>query len=450
MWDEDLGAYWGLVRVDVVGPPEPMPWGGAQGFRRTGRFTTKDFRSFSPAQQVFHGRQGYEICKAHRPSVFQHKGFAWQASQLRRCFADTIQPFRLPSYRPGYYLATAMFYNTTSAGVQRDSTGTRGVVNCELLQTTDFGQSWSRLAKEGVQFIPRGEPGSFDSNTLCKICDRLSAREDCRASEREDVADTAWTGDQNALLDPQNNDTTLFYYSGGNGPHSGQRDDSIGLARSQTHAFAGLRAQPGNARSLRTGAVVPAGCERVSILASFEVSGSVNVSAVATEDSQDHRLLGQARSDASATPEWFELQWADELGASDTVALRLDASPGATVFALRSMCVKSDDDGLPPARPPDFTDLTPYYHPSPHWGMHTNDVNAPFYFKGVYHVLTDGGPVVFSTKRNDTWGVDDPDNGCNVTRNNTDLRTGCCNGWTHYASKDLAYAPPRPVPARCV
>ena len=71
MWDEDLGAYWGLVRVDVVGPPEPMPWGGAQGFRRTGRFTTKDFRSFSPAQQVFHGRQGYEICKSHRPSVFQ-------------------------------------------------------------------------------------------------------------------------------------------------------------------------------------------------------------------------------------------------------------------------------------------------------------------------------------------------------------------------------------------
>ena len=63
MWDEDLGAYWGLVRVDVVGPPEPMPWGGAQGFRRTGRFTTKDFRTFSPAQQVFHGRQGYEICK---------------------------------------------------------------------------------------------------------------------------------------------------------------------------------------------------------------------------------------------------------------------------------------------------------------------------------------------------------------------------------------------------
>ena len=95
--------------------------------------------------------------------------------------------------------------------------------------------------------------------------------------------------------------------------------------------------------------------------------------------------------------------------------------------------------GLPPARPPAFDDLTPYYHPSAHWGMHTNDVNAPFFFNGVYHVMTDGGPVEFSEKRNDTWGTADPDCGCNVTRDNTDLRTGCCNGWTHYASEDLAH-----------
>eukprot|EP00908_Phaeocystis_cordata_P020053 Transcript_31704.p1 GENE.Transcript_31704~~Transcript_31704.p1 ORF type:complete len:635 (-),score=73.64 Transcript_31704:59-1963(-) len=94
---------------------------------------------------------------------------------------------------------------------------------------------------------------------------------------------------------------------------------------------------------------------------------------------------------------------------------------------------------LAPAKPPQFTDLTPYYHPSPHWGMHTNDVNAPFHYNGVYHVMTDGGPVVYDTKRNDTWGIDDPDCGCNATRNNTDLRTGCCNGWTHYASTDLAH-----------
>jgi hypothetical protein len=55
---------------------------------------------------------------------------------------------------------------------------------------------------------------------------------------------TAWTGDAGALLDPQDPHTTLFYYSGGNGPHSGSRDDSIGLARATTHAYVGLRSPP--------------------------------------------------------------------------------------------------------------------------------------------------------------------------------------------------------------
>ena len=140
MWDEDMGdngSYWGLVRLDVVGPPNPMPWGGAQGFRRTGRFTSQDFETFTPGEQVFHGRQGYEIY--------------------------TIQPFRLPSYRPGYYLATAMFYNTSAVC---DATEQCGWVNCELLQTTDFGVTWARVAGEGVQFIPRGDARKT-SNTIC-------------------------------------------------------------------------------------------------------------------------------------------------------------------------------------------------------------------------------------------------------------------------------------------
>ena len=99
MPDGSQGGYWGLVRLDVTGPPEPLPWGGAQGFRRTGRFTTKDFVHFSSGEQVFAGRQGYEIY--------------------------TIQPWRWPVYRPGFYLATAMFYNTTDRA---------GHVTCELLQ----------------------------------------------------------------------------------------------------------------------------------------------------------------------------------------------------------------------------------------------------------------------------------------------------------------------------
>ena len=108
MWDDDLGSYWGLVRVDVVGPPGPKPWGGAQGLRRTGRFTTKDFKSFTPAEQVFSGRQGFEVY--------------------------SVTPFRLPQWRAGYYMATASFYNTTEEE-------TEGYVLCELLQTTTFGAS---------------------------------------------------------------------------------------------------------------------------------------------------------------------------------------------------------------------------------------------------------------------------------------------------------------------
>jgi hypothetical protein len=165
MWDQHLGSYWGLVRLDVnIKDYKNCDTGGSagttdctDGFRRTGRFETKDFKTFTAGEQVFHGRKGYEIY--------------------------TIQPFRLASYRPGYYLATAMFYNTTR-------TATEGYVNCELLQSTNYGRNWSRIAHEGTQYIPRGDHGQFDSHTLY----------------------TAWTGDSGAMLDPTDAETTLFYY----------------------------------------------------------------------------------------------------------------------------------------------------------------------------------------------------------------------------------------------
>lgn len=141
-----------MVRLDVSITEINKAPGG---FRRTGRFETKDFKTFTAGEQVYHGRLGYEIY--------------------------TIQPFRLPSYRPGYYLATAMFYNTSSK---------EGHVNCELLQSTSFGRNWSRIAPEGTQYIPRGTNGTFDSHTLY----------------------TAWTGDSGAMLDPADAETTLFYY----------------------------------------------------------------------------------------------------------------------------------------------------------------------------------------------------------------------------------------------
>ncbi len=45
VWDADLdgGSYWGLVRLDAA---------ERKNHRRTGRWTSKDFASFSPGEQV--------------------------------------------------------------------------------------------------------------------------------------------------------------------------------------------------------------------------------------------------------------------------------------------------------------------------------------------------------------------------------------------------------------
>ena len=303
IYDPDLdgGSYWGLVRLDVVGPPNPTPWGGAQGFRRTGRFTSKDFVRFTPGEQVFHGRQGYEIY--------------------------TIQPFRLQSYRPGYYLATAMFYNTSSA---------EGFVNCELLQTTDWGQNWTRVASEGTQFIPRGNLGQFDSHTLY----------------------TAWHGDGNAFVDPQDSHQILYYYAGGNGPHSGQRDDSIGLARGQIHAYAGLQSIGKTRKKLHTSQLVLSACANdhsqvasihahtpmvrlLSILAAGDDGSDVAVMVIGNANPL-RRAVQQTRRDRGlAAASWIDFEFgcnASTMGSSHAVELGIRAER-ATLFAIQVTCV---------------------------------------------------------------------------------------------------------------
>ena len=82
IYDADLGEYWGLVRIDAAED-------GTDGHRRTGRFTTKDWTSFSAAEQVFHGSADYQIY--------------------------TVQPFRLPQWPAGQYLATGMFFAAKEA-----------------------------------------------------------------------------------------------------------------------------------------------------------------------------------------------------------------------------------------------------------------------------------------------------------------------------------------------
>lgn len=320
MWDADLagGSYWGLVRIDVDIQCLHNP-ACSDGLRRTGHFTTKDFENFSPAKQAFHGRYGYEIY--------------------------SISPFRLPSWRAGYYMGTASFYNTTDEANE-------GYVVCELLQTVNWGANWSRVSPtEGTEFIPHGprDPPhgdssgsrSFDSHTIY----------------------TAWAGDGSQLLDPENESISLFYYAGGDGPHSSKkypRNDSIGLARSITHGFAGLRAalttqQPEQlffqpVSKLMTREINLAdGCSRLSILASVQAEGYIRLaaSAVTVEESKEYRSQVITHSDL----QWTDLQWsvdlneaADASEGSDictssllgprSVALKIEAT-GAVVYALR-------------------------------------------------------------------------------------------------------------------
>ena len=75
IWDDDLngGEYWGLVRVDAAG----------KNHRRTGRWTSRDFQSFTAAQQVFEGpSDDYEVY--------------------------TVQPFRLPQWPKGQCILRAV------------------------------------------------------------------------------------------------------------------------------------------------------------------------------------------------------------------------------------------------------------------------------------------------------------------------------------------------------
>jgi hypothetical protein len=213
VYDDALGYWWGLVRIDAgfVGRPgiaNANP-------RRTGRFTTPDMRSnFTAAVQVFNGTADYQIYM--------------------------VLPFRLPSWRPGYYMATASFLLLNQT------------VRTELLHSVDHGLHWEQVAA-GTEFIPLGSPGQFDSFTTY----------------------TSWSGTAEPLLDPKDPNRTLFYYSGGDGQHDGQRDDSIGLAYATTHGYAGIRS---------TGTGREAAADRTSVIRTANLSTWQTVAARSSAD----------------------------------------------------------------------------------------------------------------------------------------------------------------------
>ena len=88
---------------------------------------------------------------------------------------------------------------------------------CELLLSTDSGANWSRLAPH-AQYIPHGANGAPDSHTVYAAARPLAA--------------------------PHAPGTTLLYYAGGHGPHSGPRRNYWMLATAPSSALAG-HAGPG-------------------------------------------------------------------------------------------------------------------------------------------------------------------------------------------------------------
>eukprot|EP01052_Picozoa_sp_SAG31_P011189 SAG31_NODE_629_length_13436_cov_116.287825_2_plen_344_part_00 len=217
----------------------------------------------------------------------------------------------------------------------------QGWVKCELIQTLNFGENWTRLAPKH-QFIPLGPPGAFDSHTLY----------------------TAWSGEQSPVINPANPNETMFYYAGGNGPHSGQRDDSIGLARSTTNAYTGMRRRDvgGTTARLTTEPLDWPSGTSLEILA--DSGGSIGhvqmwlADAKGQPRTQQLDVRSQQKRLDTSSPVWISVS--DEHFAGRTaVATRIafEASPNVTLYALRlstpqrQMPQKHDDASEAPPSP---------------------------------------------------------------------------------------------------
>ena len=200
-------------------------------------------------------------------------------------------------------------------------------VRTELLHSTDFGLHWTRVSP-GAEFIPLGPEGAFDSYTTY----------------------SSWSGGAAPLLDPKMQNRTLFYYSGGDGPHDGQRDDSIGLAYAPTHGYAGLRhiaAGAGRLRTLPLELQAPedgvASTQRWHVLATLGAAAdgatpalrartvadtaAAFVDVAIAPDSQPHWAELELGAGATGTSTWSE--------GAEAPAVEFECEGTCTIFALR-------------------------------------------------------------------------------------------------------------------
>ena len=88
---------------------------------------------------------------------------------------------------------------------------------------------------------------------------------------------------------------------------------------------------------------------------------------------------------------------------------------------LAVVAATTNQGGTLTVHPDNSTALVPYFHPRPIDGMHTNDPNAPFRYNGVVHLFSDTSP-----------------RGCTLPSTAAEQKqSGCCSGWSHYATRDL-------------
>lgn len=264
LWDADLKQYLAFSRRHCS---SMACHGKTEGNRRETRSTsTKFLGGWTNATECAHGEAAgtYEMY--------------------------SLTPFRHSAWRPGLYFGIGSFYAESKP---------EGRVYCELMMSTDFAKTWTRLAPH-KPFIPHSAdsnatyPAGWDSHT-------------CYSA--------------NGIVSLTGNETR-FYYAGGNGPHSGGgiehgRRNSIGLATSTTHALAALQSVSAARASLTTRPVAIGSALRV--LMKVEDCSSVIVRIFASNDAQQplsgfdagvcKPLFDAALPTEEHHPQWHSISW---------------------------------------------------------------------------------------------------------------------------------------------
>jgi hypothetical protein len=274
LWDADLEKYLAFTRIDDKTGEQTL------GLRREARSVSPDFKTWTKAVEVLHGEANYEAYAAvpFKPAV---------------------------GSRPGLYFGLGMFYNITGGGSKAWApSADRGQVYCELLRSTTYGANWTRLAP-GQPFIPHGPASSLDSHTTY-----VAAR---------------------PFESPDKPGTMLFYYAGGNGPHSGPRRNYMMLATTPTSALAGY-AGPG---TVLTHPVKE--CGGGQLFLHHTAHGSVRVELVASSNDSVGEVLLAANESSLVFQQALSddvhvsyVMWGNELAKS-----RIDDERGATSSTLR-------------------------------------------------------------------------------------------------------------------